>query len=67
MITTAEDRLLRELAKELEVHVETIRRWANVGLTSNAGKNVKLDTVRLPHGKGSSMDRYRDFVERLND
>jgi hypothetical protein len=44
---------------------ETIRRWATQGVLSQNKARVKLQTVKLPTGRGSSIQLYRDFLMRL--
>ncbi|WP_436715475.1 hypothetical protein U8335_23800 [Roseiconus lacunae] len=45
----------------------TVRRWVTQGRTSQSGKLVRLETVRLTNGRGSSIERYKEFLQRLQD
>ncbi len=60
---------LKEFAKQLpgEVSYYAVRLWHKVGRKSDLGKTVKLRTVRMPWGRGTSMKHYLDFIRELND
>ena len=67
MLAIDQDKLLADLASDLGIHYETLRQYWRVGKRSESGKMVKLVTVKLPSGRGSSMQRYREFCDALND
>lgn len=60
--------LLSELAKRLHdgPAYSTLWRYYRYGVVSESGVTVKLETVRLTGGRGSSVEKYRTFVESLN-
>ncbi|MDM4017770.1 hypothetical protein [Roseiconus lacunae] len=45
----------------------TVRRWASDGRTSQSGKLVRLETVRLTNGLGSSIAKYKAFLAALQE
>jgi hypothetical protein len=61
--------LLREFGKLLPERVPyyTLRRWWRAGCTNReTGANVKLETVRLPTGRATTMEAYNRFVANLS-
>lgn len=44
---------------------ETLRRWAVDGAKSKSGKMVKLRTVQLTNGRGSSVKLFQEFLVRV--
>ena len=60
---------LSELARILPTPAPyaTVWRWARIGVQSESGRIVKLQTVRLPGCLGSSLNRYDKFLNELND
>ena len=53
---------LSAIAKKVGVRYETVLEWAIKGR-----KGVQLRVCQLTSGMGTSMDEYRDFLERLNE
>lgn len=45
----------------------TLLRWSEKGAKNSKGKQVFLATVKLPAGKGSSLELYDAFLEKLNE
>lgn len=43
----------------------TLYRWTKQGAKSSSGKTVKLQSVKLPAGLGSSLASYWQFLEDL--
>jgi hypothetical protein len=61
--------LLREFGKLLPERVPyyTLRRWWRLGCTNReTGETFKLETVRLPTGRATSMEAYNRFVANLS-
>lgn len=58
---------LSDLSKHLPTKpcIRTLQRWAKRGAKSVSGKQVRLKTVHLPNGKGSSMLFYSQFIDEL--
>ena len=45
----------------------TIEAWTRNGrLNRRTGKRVKLASIRLPQGRGSSLDAYYEFLAELD-
>lgn len=62
MRPTEDSILLSVLAKKIGVAYGTVLEWANEGR-----RGVKLRVCQLPSGMASSMNEYRDFLDRLNE
>jgi hypothetical protein len=64
-----EDVLLSELRNRISGRpsVKTLQRWVRTGIRSVSGARVKLETIKLPGGKGSSVVRYTEFLDRLQE
>ena len=58
---------------ELRLHLpgppslKTVQRWVRKGAKSRSGQWVKLSTRKLPCGNGSSLVRYHEFLDALDE
>lgn len=59
---------LRRLGMKLPERVSktTVHRWVKVGITRSQKAPVKLESIRMPWGIGTSMEAYKRFIKRLN-
>lgn len=60
---------LADLAKKIPGRPApgTVKQWAKRGIfNTNTNQFVKLETIKLPRGRGSSMEAYHRFLKGLN-
>lgn len=68
-VNIEEAMLLSDFAKTLasKPSYQTVWAWVNVGIKSRSGKIVKLETVPLTRGEGTSKTAYHRFLKKLAD
>lgn len=61
------DLVLSELSRVLpgKPPYKTLWRWCKKGIKSRSGRTITLECVRLPGGEGSSVARFRQFIDEL--
>ena len=59
---------ISDLAKQLpkRVSYNTLHGWMEDGRASISGKNVKLKWWKMPYGRASTIQAYREFLMELN-
>lgn len=60
---------LRQLARLIpdEPHYTTVLGWCTVGKETEAGAVVVMESIEMTYGKGSTLDAFWRFIERLNE
>ena len=61
---------LKELGRYVgfQLPYTTIRNWHRKGLINpHSGKRVKIGTVRMTYGLGTSVEEYWRFIDKLNE
>lgn len=58
---------LRDITKVVDCSYNTIRRWSRDGVRSVGGKIVKLETIKTPSGRKTSVEAYYRFLRTLNE
>lgn len=59
--------LLSELARELDISYYTVRAWVTDGRWNRSHtRRVKLETIRLPSGQGTTREAYHRMIEDMN-
>lgn len=52
---------LAELAEELDVSVDAVRKWARVGT-----RGVKMRVCRIPRGLATTYEEYDSFIKAIS-
>lgn len=59
------DRIRHKLPGKPTYH--TVMEWWRNGRLSDSGVLVKLETVKLTNGRGTSLAAYKRFIAKIND